>query len=161
MKNIKDVCNYVIFRLTSEGGGSLSHLKLQKLLYYIQAWNLAYEKKPLFEGTFQAWIHGPVNRSVYNLFKGTKYMYSAITIKDLQGIDFNFSSLSTDDKSFIDGVLETYAPFSDVQLEKMTHDETPWLEARSGHEPYERCENDISEETMAKYYAARFPSLIF
>lgn len=155
MENIKDVCNYVIFRLTSEGDGSLSHLKLQKLLYYIQAWNLAYEKKPLFNGTFQAWIHGPVNRKVYNLFKDTKYMYSSITVKDLDEVDFSFPNLSAEDKVFIDGVLEVYAPLSDVQLEKMTHDETPWIEAREGYLPYERCETDICEDTMATYYGAR------
>jgi len=155
MKNIKDVSNYVIFRLTSEGGGSLSHLKLQKLLYYIQSWNLAYEGKPFFKGTFQAWIHGPVNRSIYNQFKDTKYMYSSINLKDLEGVDFSFQDLSNDDKTFIDGVLEVYAPFSDVQLEKMTHDETPWIEARADYPAYERCENDISEETMASYYGER------
>jgi uncharacterized phage-associated protein len=155
MNNINDICNYVIFRLTSEGGGSLSHLKLQKLLYYIQSWNLAYEGKPLFDGTFQAWIHGPVNREVYNRFKATKYMYSSITLKDIDGEDCSFPNLSEDDQDFINGILEAYAPYSDVQLEKMTHDEFPWIEARDGYMPYHRCEVEISETTMATYYAKR------
>lgn len=155
MEKIKDVSNYIIFRMTSEGGASLSHLKLQKLLYYIQAWNLAYDKKPLFDGAFQAWIHGPVNRIIYNQFKDSKYMYSSISVKDLKDVDLSFPRIKEEEKAFIDGVLEVYAPFSDVQLEKMTHDESPWLEAREGLQPFERCEVEISEATMATYYAAR------
>lgn len=155
MENLKDVCNYVVFRLTGEGGASISHLKLQKLLYYTQAWYLAYEGKPLFDGEFQAWIHGPVNRSIYNRFKDSKYMYSNITLEDLGDIDFKFEGVTEENKTFIDGVLEVYAQYSDTQLEKMTHDETPWQQARGGLQPYERCEETISDETMASYYSAR------
>ncbi|WP_406825428.1 Panacea domain-containing protein [Pedobacter sp. KACC 23697] len=155
MEKLRDVCNYVVFRLTGEGGASISHLKLQKLLFYIQAWNLAYEGKGLFDGEFQAWIHGPVNRSVYNRFKDSKYMYSNISLEDLGEIDFKFEQITDENKTFIDGVLEVYAPFSDTQLEKMTHDEAPWQEARGDLKPYERCEEVISEKTMADYYSAR------
>jgi len=156
MENLKDVCNYVVFRLTGEGGASISHLKLQKLLYYTQAWYLAYESKPLFSGEFQAWIHGPVNRSVYNRFKDSKYMYSNITLEDLGNeVDFEFKTISEENKTFIDGVLEVYAQYSDTQLEKMTHDEMPWQNARGDRQPYERCEEIISEKIMASYYSAR------
>jgi len=155
MRNIDDVSNYVIFRITGEGNGSLSHLKLQKLLYYIQSWHLAFDKSPLFNGKFQAWIHGPVNREIYNRFKDSKYMYSSITMSDIPETDLKFPSLSSADKELIDSVLESYAPFSDVQLEKITHDEKPWIEARDGYEPFERCEQEINEDTMRDYYAAR------
>ena len=70
MITINEVCDYIIFRLKSEGKGSLNHLKLQKLLYYVQAWHLAFygETFSLMEN-FKAWIHGPVNRTIYNRFK--------------------------------------------------------------------------------------------
>jgi uncharacterized phage-associated protein len=155
MKNINDVCDYVIFRLTKEGGASLSHLKLQKLLYYIQSWNLAFDKVPLFQGKFQAWIHGPVNRTIYNRFKDTKYMYSSINTEDIITKDLTFAALSDIEQDHINSVLEAYAAFSDVQLEKMTHEEKPWLEARDGFQPYERCEVEIDESTMTSFYAAR------
>ena len=155
MEKLNDICNYVVFRLTGEGNASVSHLKLQKLLYYIQSWNLAYEGKPLFDGKFQAWIHGPVNRTVYNRFKDTKYMYSNIQLSELGDIDMSFNNLSKECKDFINGVLEVYAPYSDVQLEDMTHNEQPWLEARADFQPYERCEIEISEKTMQSYYASR------
>lgn len=155
MKNINDVCDYVIFRLTKEGGSSLSHLKLQKILFYIQSWNLAFDKEPLFNGKFQAWIHGPVNREIYNRFKDTKYMYSSIEMPDINTDDLNFSMLSDSERDHINSVLEVYAPLSDVQLEKMTHEEKPWLDAREGFAPYERCEVEIDETTMHSFYASR------
>lgn len=156
MKSINDVCNYVIFRLTQEGGSFLSHLKLQKILFYIQSWSLAYDKVPLFDGKFQAWIHGPVNRSIYNRFKDSKYMYSSINMSDVDNtVDLSFPMFNADETEFINSVLEAYAPFSDVQLEKMTHDEKPWLDARDGIASYERCEVEIDENTMQSFYGAR------
>ena len=41
-------------------GGALSVLKLQKLLYYVEAWHVAFFNKMLFDDEFQAWVHGPV-----------------------------------------------------------------------------------------------------
>ena len=43
-----------------ESGEVLTNLKLQKLMYYSQAWHLALRDIPLFNEDFQAWVHGPV-----------------------------------------------------------------------------------------------------
>jgi uncharacterized phage-associated protein len=51
--------------------------------------------------------------------------------------------------------LETYAKLSGVQLEEMTHKETPWIEARKGYRSSQRCEEPINAEVMREYYAAR------
>jgi len=155
MKNINDVCDYVIFRLTKEGGSSLSHLKLQKLLYYIQSWFLAYEGKALFDGKFQAWIHGPVNRNIYDRFKDSKYMYSSIRMSDVLSEERPLEVLTDEECNLINIVLEAYAKYSDVQLETMTHAEKPWLEARRSYQAFERCEIEIDERTMQLYYGER------
>jgi len=151
MATIHDVCDYVIIKL-EEAGDSPSVLKIQKLLYYVQAWSLAINKRPLFPGKFQAWIHGPVNREIYDRFSGVKLMYSSVTSKDCNG---GQDSLSGDERSAIDDVLDVYAKFSGSQLEEMTHQEEPWLKARGGISPSQRCENEISEDDMQKFYASR------
>jgi uncharacterized phage-associated protein len=46
----------------------LTHLQLQKLLYYAQGWCLAMHDRPLFDGAIQAWRHGPVVREVFPKF---------------------------------------------------------------------------------------------
>ena len=83
MNSIHDIADYVILRIKTEDKyASLINLKLQKLLYYIQAWSYGINKRPFFNGDFEAWIHGPVNRDIYNRFNRTKYLYSEINIDD-------------------------------------------------------------------------------
>jgi uncharacterized phage-associated protein len=154
MENINDVCDYVIFRVKSEDDTSLSNLKLQKLLYYTQAWHLAFHSKKLFEGDFQAWIHGPVNREIFERFKQTKSIYSEITIEDILNNTVS-DKLNSPIKEHIDTILESYAKFSGTQLEYMAHNEEPWLSARIGLSNSDRCEQVIDEKLMETYYKSR------
>jgi uncharacterized phage-associated protein len=150
---INDICNYIIVKVKDAEAG-LNNLKLQKLLYYVQAWHLAFYHEPQFAGKFQAWIHGPVNREIYDRFADTKSLYSEITIKDVPA-DFDLDSLPESERMHIDSVLEAYAPFRGFELEEMTHNEEPWIEARKGCRSTERCETEIKEETMQRFYAGR------
>lgn len=152
MLNINDVCDYLINRF-SESNESLSNLKLQKLLYYIQAWYLAFYNKPLFNSKFQAWIHGPVSRDIYNRFS-SKNLYSSITSDDIKDSDF-INRLDSNHIKHINVVLESYGGLADYQLEEMSHQEEPWLSAREGYRPSQRCEVTIEEEIMTKYYKMR------
>lgn len=149
---IHDACDFIIVKVT-EGGG-LNLLKLQKLLYYAQAWHLALFEEPLFAGRFQAWVHGPVNRQVFDRFKDDKTLYSLVGAEDVRS-DFDMGSIPTDAARFIDDVLEAYAGLTGTQLEEMTHNEDPWIEARKGYRPSERCEVEIDESLMARYYRQR------
>lgn len=149
---MNDVCDYVILRSYS-GGMSLNSLKLQKLLYYCQAWNLAFGRGHLFPGKFQAWVHGPVNREVYDRFSG-RALYSTIDRQDVINQQPD-QSIPQEDRLLIDSVLETYGPYSGVDLEQLTHSEQPWIEARNGLPELVRCENEINEQTMQNYYSAR------
>lgn len=151
--DLQDVCDYVITRL-DEADATLSVLKLHKLLYYIQAWHLALGRGRCFDEAFQAWVHGPVSRSVYDRFKDTKSMYSRVRPRDVRE-DFDPSVLPKKVRRHINIVLEAYGEFTDDQLEEMTHREKPWLEARGHLKPSERCENEISDATMEKFYSAR------
>ena len=151
--HINQAGDYIILKLT-EAGEELNHLKLQKLLYYAQAWYLAFYGKQLFYEDFQAWIHGPINRTLYDRFASTKSLYSDIERDDISP-EFELKSLSEQDRNHLDTILETYAKFSGVQLEEMTHKETPWIEARKGYRSSQRCEEPINCEVMRDYYVAR------
>lgn len=153
--NVNEACDYIIVQVT-EGGVDLNHLKLQKLAYYAQAWSLAFYDRPLFDADFQAWIHGPVCRPIYDRFAlgEGKSLYSRINASDVPE-SFDLAALAPGERRHIDGVLEVYAGFSGTQLEEMTHDEEPWLVARRGYRPTERCEVVIDRTVMRDYYAAR------
>jgi len=154
MYNINDVCDFVILRAKSDEDIPLNNLKLQKLLYYIQAWHLAFYDEPFFNGKFQAWVHGPVNREIYNRFRDTKYLYSEITKRDV--INPNCSDLiDVEDRNHINNVLDTYLQFSGVQLESWTHNEPPWLFARKGYSSVHSCEVELDEDIMKKYFKSK------
>lgn len=55
--------------LANETGSYISNLKLQKLVYYAQAWHLAIYATPLFEEDFEAWVHSPVIPALYREYK--------------------------------------------------------------------------------------------
>jgi|GEM_PF-735947 len=148
------MCDYVIFRECSEGAEQLDALKLHKLLYYIQAWHLAFYKKPFFEGKFQAWVHGPVNRPIFDRFKDTKWIYTPFKEEDILNPKF-IDSFNDDEKLHINTILESYSKFSGAELELMTHKESPWITARKGYVEVARCEVELNEEEMGNYYRAR------
>ena len=64
----RDVAEYFL-ALANETGGTITNLKLQKLVYYAQAWHLANFDKPLFDAKFEAWVHGPVIPGLYEEYR--------------------------------------------------------------------------------------------
>jgi uncharacterized phage-associated protein len=148
-----DVCDYIIVKIR-EAGETLNQLKLQKLMYYVQAWHLAFQGSCLFDGKFQAWVHGPVSRELYDRFAGSKSLYSEITRQEVRQ-EFDMDAVLSDGAAHIDPVLEVYGGLTGSQLEEMTRCEDPWIKARAGCRPSERCENEISESLMAEFYSAR------
>ena len=126
----------------------LSHLRLQKLLYYVQGWSLATFNKPMFPERIEAWAHGPVVRDIYRQFneKGRR----AITLEDFESQDdFEFEA---EDRELIWAVWDTFKDHSALSLRKMTHDELPWTNARKGFDPADRCDQEITHEAMTDYF---------
>ena len=136
--------------------GSMSHLKLQKLLYYCEAYHLAYINKILIRQEFEAWVHGPVCRDVYNNLKDSSLLYSDISFV-VEKKNYNPKSeiikiLTTEQLDVITEVLEELSTWTGLELETATHNELPWIEARAGYSPGERCSQIISKETMNRFY---------
>jgi uncharacterized phage-associated protein len=151
---VNDVCDYIILMRCS-GEEMLNLPKLQKLLYYVQAWNLAFTEETLFDGKFQAWIHGPVNREIFDRFAGQKTLYSPVDVSDITPGFNPDTALSADDRLHIDNVLEVYAKFGGSELEAQAHVEEPWIRARGDCTPTSRCEAVLDERFMGEYYKAR------
>ncbi len=137
------IADYLILE-SRERGELLTNLKLQKLLYYAQAWHLALKGEALFEEDFQAWVHGPVLLSQYHRFKEYKWM----PIQD----EVAAPEVSDALKSFLDEIIGVFGVESAVALEIMTHRERPWIEARGDLPPHEPCNSYISKQTMTDFY---------
>lgn len=133
--------------------GSLSVLKLHKLLYYAEAWHAAFYDAALFEDDFEAWVHGPVCRPVFKRFRDRdKLMYSEVLEEDLSMEAIGGITPYETVNAHVENVLETYGAFSGSQLEQLTHREDPWRIARGDRAPYEPCSNLITKESMRDYY---------
>lgn len=157
MNSIHDIADYIILRVKSEDkDASLINLKLQKLLYYVQAWAYGINKTPMFKGDFEAWIHGPVNREIYNRFNPTKYLYSEINVDDCQNKDV---SISSEDAEFVDFILENYLKYSGAELERLSHSEMPWIKTRGSLNVNERCDKVIDPNLMIEYYGKKWDEI--
>ena len=134
--------------------GPMSHLKLQKLLFYCDAYCLAFFDEELISDKFEAWVHGPVCRSVYNQMKGASVLYTDMSYSPLPGIDEDavFDMLPIDVKDLITDVLVNLTQWTGIELERATHREFPWIEARFGYGEADRCHVEISKETTRNFY---------
>lgn len=126
---------------------NLTNKKLQKLLYYSQAWNLVLRNKPLFKENFEAWVHGPAIPTVYKEFKSFGCSIIRDDIKDE-----DFKNLSEDDRNILNEIWDVYGKYDGAYLELLTHNEEPWRKARNGCMPYEASSAIISKKDMKDYY---------
>ena len=125
----------------------MSTWKLQKLVYYSQAWSLAWDDKPLFAERIEAWANGPV---VPDLYKKHRRQFS-VESWDEWGSPDNFSE---DQQETIDIILADYGDLTGRQLSHLTHAERPWREARDGLGPTDPSSSEITTTSMQAYYEA-------
>ena len=145
-----DVANYFISRasLDAESGSVMTHLKLQKLCYYAQAWSLALNDKPLFQDEFEAWDHGPVCYDLYQKYKD--YGYTVINECDE---DYELDVFTDKEIEILNDVWDEYGKFDAKYLERLTHSEATWINSRNGYIPSEeKCRSSIDKSTIKKYY---------
>lgn len=128
-----------------ERGDILTNLKLQKLLYYAQAWHLTLKNKPLFAEDFQAWVHGPVLPSQYQRFKKNEWrpILDEITLPKLKD-----SAVA----NHLVEIVNVFGVETASALELMTHNEQPWKKAREGIPSDAPSIAIITQESMAAFY---------
>ncbi len=139
MASAHDVAAYVLGKC-----GSMSAMKLQKLLYYSQAWHLVWDGEPLFGERIEAWANGPVVPAIYTRHRGE---FTVAAWPWGKG-----DNLSASEAESVDAVLEYYGGKSAVWLSELTHREDPWLNARKGLSPGDRGKQVITHFAMADYY---------
>lgn len=143
--SVFDVASYIMSKVKQ-----CTTMKLQKLLYYCQAWYLVWNERPLFRENIEAWANGPVIRELYNYHKGL------FTITESMMNLGNPNRLSKEQMEDVDSVLKAYAPRSSQWLIEQTHLEKPWQEARKGLSPNERGHVVITHAAMAEYYSSLY-----
>lgn len=120
-------------------------MKLQKLLYYCQAWSLVWDEKPLFKARIQAWANGPVIPLAYEHHRG-QFILRDWPLGDPE-------NLTKEEVATIDAVISFYGNKTAQFLSDLTHRERPWRDARKGLPDGERGSREISLSSLHEYYS--------
>lgn len=139
MPHSSDVAEYILGRL-----GATPAMKLQKLVYYCQAWSLVWDERPMIDDEFQAWANGPVAPDLYDRHRGQ------FTVNTVNGDPTTLDGSAVDT---IEAVLRFYGDKHSQWLSDLTHTEDPWREARGSLPAGARSNAVISHASMAEYYS--------
>lgn len=146
----QEIADYFI-ALSNDTENLITNLKLQKLVYYVQAWHLAVFKEPVFEDNFEAWVHGPVIPQLYRDYK--QFSYNPIS-EEKEASDTLFSNFSSEIQTILSDVTEEYFGRTAYELEQLTHSEDPWIKARNGISASENSSQVIEQGSMKDYYSS-------
>ena len=143
MITVYDAANYFIRMQDECCEDYITNLKLQKLCYYAQGFNLAINNCRLFDNDIEAWMYGPVVRDLYNKYKSNKCQPL------VADADFDGNDLPPDAQDILSQVYREYGQFAAWKLRDMTHTEPPWLIAR------EKSNQIISDDDMKRFFKTR------
>lgn len=139
-----DVAQYILQRK-----GRMTTMKLQKLVYYAQAWSLVWDERALFREAVEAWANGPVVPELYAIHRG-QFEIAEVP----QGHPERMDDTA---RETVDAVLAYYGDRPANWLSQLTHMEDPWLKARAGLDDGERGSNVIAHASMYEYYDGLVP----
>ncbi|MGO7087765.1 Panacea domain-containing protein [Rhizobium leguminosarum] len=143
--SVRDVAEYIL-----RSQGEMTAMKLQKLVYYSQAWSLVWDERPMFNEQIQAWANGPVCRALYSAHhRQFSVVPGAIMPMTSQ------PQLDERARATVDAVLKFYGEKSAQWLSDLTHLEMPWLRARERAQVPDgaACEEEITIADMHEYYS--------
>lgn len=154
--NIEYIADYIL-----QKKHNITHKKLQKLLYLSYSWYLAIEnntkniyklKNKLFKEQFEAWVHGPTNKKIYDKYKSFGYK----EISNQNNLEKNkFSELKKNDKEIINEVLDVYGKFNADELENITKKHKPYIKTRRNLSFYDPSRKIIKDKDIYIYYKER------
>lgn len=156
MYSALDVSRYIINYSNDQDYG-ISNLKLQKILYLVQAYYLIKTGFPCFSDVIEAWDFGPVVPIVYHEYKqygsgDIPYISSYIqfdkkNIWQTHRVNYKDSIIDVDDKKMIEAVVDKFKDFSASDLVALTHSQAPWINAYKKY-----ANNEITIKSIRDYF---------
>lgn len=136
---------YLFLKWAYRDGEIVSNLKMQKLLYYAQAWHLVFfNNKPLFCEDIEAWALGPVIPEAYREFKSFGHGPLEYELADDLEAPFSKAQLN-----YLEECYTSFVSHSPHALVNMTHNEKPWKDAFA-----KGNSSVISHNSMKEYYSS-------
>lgn len=143
MARAADVAAYILAKR-----GPMTAMKLQKLVYYSQAWHLVWDEQQLFPDLIEAWANGPVVPALYREHRGR------FELGPTETLGGDATKLTESERETVDAVLGYYGDKPANWLSELTHREAPWRNARehAGVQAGDRGSAVIEPGDMYEYY---------
>lgn len=145
------IANYMLDYADSRSR-PVTHLALQKILYFCHGWYLAKFDRPLFSETAEAWSHGPVYKSVYRNFKEAKrnpILLRATALDYATGHKKTVRcELDETTAKFVENIFDAYSQYTALELRAMSHQsdgpwDRIWQKAKGGVVPGMRIPDEL------------------
>ena len=155
------IANFFI-RKNKVQSAELTHLKLQKLLFFAQGWFMANYSIPLFEETFEAWRHGPVVRSIYNTLSGSGSSIIDTEINQVFADEggtpkYGAPQVEPGDAiahGFLEEFWKLYHPIHAFRLSEMSHTPgSPWHRVYTTYGGYLPFGAEIDDRDIRDYFS--------
>ncbi len=148
--NLKRISDKLIDFHRNKYDESISPMKLQKLCYYAQGFYMALnEEETLFEDDFQAWQHGPVIRDLYIEYRENGW--KQIT----NDVDISIYDTNEKEDEFLMEIVNSFGSYDGSTLSVMTHNESPWLDARGDLSENAASTELISKDSIYNYFKSQ------
>jgi uncharacterized phage-associated protein len=163
--NALDVADYIV-NYCNENDFNLTHIKLQKLLYFIEANYLVNQQESLFTEDIEKWRLGPVIPEVYHQYKTFSsshigYVPNRLDIDEFGNVEFvqfDPNVIDEQDQLLINGLVQRYVHTDAFTLVEITHQHEPWLRDEPRINAGETGINYVKEE-ITQYFTANPDSL--
>lgn len=127
---------------------SMSHKKLEKLIYLAYSYTLVILNQKLFDDKFYAYVHGPIVKAIYN-------KYQDYGLSEIGKINIK-PKFDTDTEDVLQQVWQVYGKYDGLELESIVRQTMPWQKARVGVSKIStrNCKT-ISQDDIADYFSTK------
>ena len=149
MHSASEVAHWFIAK-AAESGDLITHLKVQKLLYYAEAWTQTLVNEELFAEKLEAWAHGPVVPEIFQEFR--EHGWNPLPVPNQEKIPV----ISPQAEEVLQQVFDTYGDLPAKTLEDMTHKDEPYIKARGNLSGEERCDVVIPKNEIQNFFKTKY-----
>ena len=156
MYDALDIARYVI-NYCNQKGYLISNLRVQKLLYFIQAYYVTEYNKPCFYNTIEAYDFGPVINDVYNEYKchgnshipyiKTYIQYDRNNIWNSSRLEFDANIIFVHDQRILEFLIDSFSSYESSDLLNIIQHQTPWIQAF-----YQSSDHIITNKMLSTYF---------
>ena len=126
---------------------SMSHKKLEKLLYLAYGYTFVILNRKLFDEQYYAQVHDPIVKAIYSQYQD--YGLSKIGKINIK------PKFDNDTEDVLEQVWQVYGKYDGIELESIVRQTMPWQKARQGISNLDGRGYKISQQDITNYFSTK------